>query len=92
MDADVVRQVATLARLTVPEDRIGTLAAELSAILDYADQLGAIDALEPRAGSVQALARRADVLEAPLGVSLIALAGERQGDEVRVPAVMGEAP
>ena len=91
VDHEVVRQVAALARLEVPEARLGALAAELSAILDYADQLGAIPP-EPEAPPARALPLRADRPEPPLGVALVALAADRVGDEVRVPTVVGEPP
>jgi len=39
VDSDTVREMAALARLAVPEDRIETVAQEMSAILDF---MGAI--------------------------------------------------
>lgn len=91
VDHELVRRVAALARLEVPEERLPALAAELSAILDYADQLGAFPA-EPEPPPSLAAPRRADEVEPPAGRALIALAAERLGDEVRVPKVLGEPP
>lgn len=81
--------MAALARLEVDEERIDALAAELTAILDYADQLGAIPDQEDPGGGT-ALRRRADDPEPSPGLPLIALAAEHLGDEVRVPTVVGE--
>lgn len=91
VDPALVRQVAALARLRVPEDRHEALAAELSAILDYVDQLGSVEGLSGAFAEAPPLPRRVDTPEPPLGRSLIALAAERAGDEVRVPSVTGEA-
>ena len=93
VDADVVRHVARLARLSVPEHRVDGLARELSAILDYADQLGAVPGLDlgrASEGSDVPLRPRADEGETPLGHALVELAAEHTGDEVRVPNVVGE--
>jgi Asp-tRNA(Asn)/Glu-tRNA(Gln) amidotransferase C subunit len=75
----------------VDEERVDALAAELTTILDYADQLGAIPDLAA-SGRGPALRRRADEPEPSPGLPLIALAAERVGDEVRVPTVVGEEP
>lgn len=91
VDRALVRQVAALARLEVDEARIDALAAELSTILDYADQLGGIPD-QVAGGGGPALRRRADDPEPSPGLPLIALAAERVGDEVRVPTVVGEEP
>lgn len=79
VDVDVVRHVASLARLHVPEERLGVLARELTAILDYADQLAGIDA----GGLIDegALPRRADV-PAPWPAPLL-------DGEVPLPTVVG---
>ena len=91
VDRALVRQVAELARLEVAEERLDALASELSTILDYADQLGAIPDLAAVAGG-PVLRRRADAPEPSGGLPLIAQAAERVGDEVRVPTVVGEVP
>lgn len=43
LDAQTVRKVATLARLDVPEDRLAPMAAELSKILAFVEQLNQVD-------------------------------------------------
>lgn len=93
VSTDVVRHVARLARLSVPDERLDGLARDLSAILDYADQLGGVSGLDLSVASEASeapLPRRADAVEAPMGVALVALAADRVGDEVRVPNVVGE--
>ncbi len=40
---DDVKKVARLSRIAVPEDRLAPLAAELSGILDWIEQLGEVD-------------------------------------------------
>ncbi|MEM0985402.1 MAG: Asp-tRNA(Asn)/Glu-tRNA(Gln) amidotransferase subunit GatC [Pseudomonadota bacterium] len=40
---DDVRKVARLSRIAVPEDRLETLAGELSGILDWIEQLNEVD-------------------------------------------------
>lgn len=92
---EVVRHIAGLARLRVPEARVAAFAADLTAILDYADQLGAVEGLDLAAASGGApgvLVQRADAVETPLGPAGLMGAADRQGDEVRVPTVVGEAP
>lgn len=90
---DVVRHVARLARLELPEHRTLALAGDLSAILDYADQLGAVPGLDLGVVSCAPdapLPRRSDEVEPSAGARLVALAADRVGDEVRVPNVVGE--
>lgn len=43
VDADTMRKVARLARIAIEEDRIEPLAAELTGILDWVEQLGEVD-------------------------------------------------
>ncbi len=62
---DDVRKVARLSRIAVSEDRLEPLAAELSAILDWIEQLNEVDVegVEPMTSVVElALARREDVV------------------------------
>lgn len=40
---DEVRRIAELARLEIPEERIERMAAELSAVLEFADTLSKLD-------------------------------------------------
>jgi aspartyl-tRNA(Asn)/glutamyl-tRNA(Gln) amidotransferase subunit C len=43
LDAATVRKVARLARIRIDEDRVDELAAELSGILSWIEQLGDVD-------------------------------------------------
>lgn len=43
VDKDTVRRIAKLARIAEDEDRLEPLAAELNAILDWVEQLDAVD-------------------------------------------------
>ena len=71
IDAATVRKVAKLARIAEPEERLEPLARELSAILDWIEQLGEVDTdeVEPMTTAVAAtLPMREDVVtEIPAG-------------------------
>ena len=65
IDKDTVRNIAFLARLRVPEEALDGLAGELSGILDWMEQLNALDTdnVEPMASPVAVtLPLRADVV------------------------------
>ena len=65
IDAATVRKVARLARIAEPEERIEPLAAELSGILAWIEQLKEVDVegVEPMTSAVhQALPMREDVV------------------------------
>jgi aspartyl-tRNA(Asn)/glutamyl-tRNA(Gln) amidotransferase subunit C len=69
---DEVRYVAALANLTLTEEEVGKLRRDLDGILEYMDQLNAVDVegIEPMAqvlypGSADPL--REDVIQPPLG-------------------------
>jgi aspartyl-tRNA(Asn)/glutamyl-tRNA(Gln) amidotransferase subunit C len=91
---DEVRKVADLARLELTETELATMAPQLSAIVDYINQLQTVntDGVEPLA---HALDLR-DVFRADEpGQSLsedeaLANASARKGNFYRVPAVFGE--
>ncbi len=53
IDAATVRKVARLARIREPEDKLETLAAELSGILQWIEQLNEVDTdgVEPMAST-----------------------------------------
>jgi aspartyl/glutamyl-tRNA(Asn/Gln) amidotransferase, C subunit len=46
LDIDTVRTISLLARLRVPPEDLGSLAHELSGILDWIEQLAAVDTSE----------------------------------------------
>ena len=65
IDAATVRKVARLARLRAPEERLEPLAQELSAIINWIEQLGEVDVegVEPMTSAVAVkLPMREDVV------------------------------
>ncbi len=54
VDKETVRRVARLARIATPEDRLEPLAAEISGILGWIEQLNEVDVsgVEPMTSSV----------------------------------------
>ena len=63
VDTDTVRRVAHLARISVSEEELAPLATELSAILNFAEQLAEVDVegVEPMTSvTPMALKRRVD--------------------------------
>jgi aspartyl-tRNA(Asn)/glutamyl-tRNA(Gln) amidotransferase subunit C len=65
IDIDTARKVAHLARIAVPEDKLPALAAELSGILSFMEQLNEVDVagVEPMTSvTPMRLKRRADVV------------------------------
>jgi aspartyl-tRNA(Asn)/glutamyl-tRNA(Gln) amidotransferase subunit C len=54
IDAATVRKVARLARIAEPEEKLEALARELSAIIDWIEQLNEVDTdgVEPMASAV----------------------------------------
>jgi len=65
IDAATVKKVASLARIREPDDRLDALAAELSGILQWIEQLAQVDTdgVEPMTSVVaQALPWREDVV------------------------------
>ncbi len=65
IDTDTVRKVAHLARIRIEEDRVGPLAAELTGILAWIEQLAEVDTdgVQPMASAVAiALPMRSDVV------------------------------
>ena len=63
IDTETVRKVAHLARIAVSEDELAPLAAELSTILGWVEQLGEVDVtgVEPMTSvTPMRLKRRAD--------------------------------
>ena len=65
IDAELVRKVARLARIAVPEERLDPMAQELSGILQWIEQLAEVDTdgVEPMTSAVAAtLPLREDVV------------------------------
>ena len=92
--ADDVRKVAKLARLDLPEDTIATYTGQLERILDYVDQLQAVDTegIPPTTRAVEVVnVTRADtVVPTEVREDLLDQAPQREGDFFRVPKIMAD--
>lgn len=92
LSIDDVRWVAHLARLELSEDELPTIARDLAAIVEYVNQLQAVntDGVEPLAHAVELTnVFRADEPGESLPVDrALANAPERKGDFYAVPAVL----
>jgi aspartyl-tRNA(Asn)/glutamyl-tRNA(Gln) amidotransferase subunit C len=92
LSADEVRKVAHLARLELTEAEVQAMTRQLSAIVEYVDQLRQVntDAVEPLAHALNVSnVFREDEPAPSLPVDeALASAPQRQGDFYRVPAVL----
>ncbi|OUX71866.1 MAG: aspartyl/glutamyl-tRNA(Asn/Gln) amidotransferase subunit C [Synechococcus sp. TMED90] len=92
--ADDVRKVAHLARLDLPEDTIATFTGQLERILDYVDQLQAVDTegvpATTRAVEVVNVTREDTVEATEVRDDLLNQAPLREGDFFRVPKILAE--
>jgi aspartyl-tRNA(Asn)/glutamyl-tRNA(Gln) amidotransferase subunit C len=92
IDAATVKKVASLARLRIEEARLAPLAAELSGILQWIDQLAEVDTdgVEPMASAVAAkLPMREDVVtEVGEAADILANAPRRDRGFFVVPKVV----
>lgn len=65
VDAETVRKVAKLARIALPDERVGAMAGEINGILGWVEQLQAVDTdkVAPMASVIERrLHWRADVV------------------------------
>lgn len=95
LDDATVRRVAALARIRLDESDLPRVRGELSAILDWIEQLQAVDTdgVEPMAGGApegpQPMPMRADVVtEGGITEQILANAPDREGDYFAVPKVV----
>ena len=92
--ADDVRKVAQLARLDLPENTISTYTGQLERILDYVDQLQAVDTdgVPPTTRAVEVInATREDrVVATEVREDLLDQAPQREGDFFRVPKILAD--
>jgi aspartyl-tRNA(Asn)/glutamyl-tRNA(Gln) amidotransferase subunit C len=92
--ADDVRKVAQLARLDLPDDTIATYTGQLERILDYVDQLQAVDTegVLPTTRAVEVVnATREDiVVDTDVRQELLDQAPQREGDFFRVPKILAD--
>jgi len=95
MDIDEVRKVARLARLDLSDADLGVMAKQLSAILQYVDQLKELntDGVEPMAHPlpVQNVFRADEPAESLPVAEALRNAPIRHGDFFGVPAVLDPA-
>jgi aspartyl-tRNA(Asn)/glutamyl-tRNA(Gln) amidotransferase subunit C len=89
-----VRKVADLARLYLPEEKIATYTGQLERILDYVDQLQAVDTdgVPPTTRAVEVInATRDDrVVATDVREELLDQAPQREGDFFRVPKILAD--
>jgi len=94
ISADDVRKVAKLARLDLPEEKIATYTGQLERILDYVDQLQAVDTdgvpATTRAVEVVNLTREDTVVPTDVREQLLDEAPLREGDFFRVPKILAD--
>ena len=92
--ADDVRKVAHLARLDLPEETIATYTGQLERILDYVDQLQAVDTegvpATTRAVEVVNVTREDTVEATKVREALLDQAPLREGDFFRVPKILAD--
>ena len=92
VDADTVRRIAHLARITVADDEIAHLQGELNAILDFFEQLSTLDVtgVEPMTSvTPMVMKKRADVVtDGGDPEAVLANAPAREGDYFAVPRVV----
>ena len=92
--ADDVRKVAKLARLDLPADTIATYTGQLERILDYVDQLQAVDTEgvlpTTRAVEVVNATREDTVVDTDVRQDLLDQAPQREGDFFRVPKILAD--
>lgn len=94
ISADDVRKVAKLARLDLPEEKIATYTGQLERILDYVDQLQAVDTdgvpATTRAVEVVNVTREDTVVATDVREQLLDEAPLREGDFFRVPKILAD--
>ena len=94
ISTDDVRKVAKLARLDLPEEKIATYTGQLERILDYVDQLQAVDTdgvpATTRAVEVVNVTREDTVVPTDVREQLLDEAPLREGDFFRVPKILAD--
>ena len=92
IDVETVRKVAKLAHIRTPEDRLAPLAAELSGIMQWIEQLAEVDTdgVEPMTSAVAATLPMRDDVVTDGGDPEVVLANApaRRGDFFMVPKVV----
>jgi aspartyl-tRNA(Asn)/glutamyl-tRNA(Gln) amidotransferase subunit C len=92
LDKSTVRNIASLARIRVPEDALDGLAEELSNILGWIEQLNEVDTdgVEPMASVTDMTfpARSDDITDGGIPDDVLANAPERENSYFTVPKVI----
>jgi aspartyl-tRNA(Asn)/glutamyl-tRNA(Gln) amidotransferase subunit C len=92
LDTDTVRRIADLARIRIPEDQLAAMAAELSGIMRWIEQLNEVDTegVAPMTGVADfPLPMRDDeVTDGGAPDRVLSNAPERAGDFFVVPKVV----
>ena len=92
LDIDTVRRIARLARIRVSDDELPTLADELSRIMDWVEQLNAVDtsniAPMTSVADIRLPQRKDEVTDGNAPEKVLANAPDRQGDFFAVPKVV----
>lgn len=94
IDATLVRHIAHLARLKMDESEVDEMARELSTIVEYIDQLSAVDTTDvpPTAHAlpVQNVFREDEVRSSLPVEQALSNAPMREGEFFRVPKILGD--
>ena len=94
LDPAMVRHIAALARIGIPEDEIDVYAGQLSDIIDQFDALNELDTsgVEPtgHAGELRAVMRDDDPSDSLTPDQALSNAPRRDGEYFRVKAVLDE--
>ena len=94
ISADDVRQVAKLARLNLPDDKIATYTGQLESILGYVSQLEQVDTTgvpeTTRAVEVTNVTRQDGIDPTPVREEILNQAPQREGDFFRVPKILAD--
>jgi aspartyl-tRNA(Asn)/glutamyl-tRNA(Gln) amidotransferase subunit C len=92
LDTETVRRIARLARIRVPEDELAPLADELSRIMDWIEQLNAVDtsniAPMTSVADIRLPQREDKVNDGGTPEKVLANAPDRQGNFFAVPKVV----
>ena len=90
VDREVVRHVAALARLRLTEDQEAVLTRQLADIVGYVDVLARSSGGDAPAPPGASAVRADEVVNGDRSAELLAAAPDRDGDRLRVPAVLGD--
>jgi aspartyl-tRNA(Asn)/glutamyl-tRNA(Gln) amidotransferase subunit C len=94
IDQELVKKVAHLARLELPEAEVAQLTTQLGSIIDYFEQLAELDVsnVQPttRAIDVSNITRPDQLQTSVKRESMLAIAPDQDGDFFRVPKILND--